>query len=378
MFQALVGKRDRCDAGSDRHVTGQTLSELGALLRQHHIDVVSTPGALEIAAPDDSGFPISVVITDRTTADVWFGGLHVEIDDATRLFEVVCGCTSGDLRLKVECVGGDAVNWALEKTTPEAGGGRRVFYENGYLKLSALLWRLRKTTHYRVNRLLPTQGRHWSAMACVGVAAMILLGSAAGIAPARADYGSTANTRELDQAARLADDHMRRGIALGRAQKHDQAVAAFREATRLAPQSNDAWLNLGVAHARSQQDDLAVAAYDRALAITKDAKTYSHRGFARWRLKSYDSALIDFETALMIDPHLVTASAGKALALLALDRPADALRSCDDAVAGGMRDPKIYLARATAHRSLGQHTLAADDMRQAEALTRAAQVRSVD
>ena len=60
------------------------------------------------------------------------------------------------------------------------------------------------------------------------------------------------------------------GSALLEAGRYDEAIAALRRATELAPNYTAGWYNLGLAYARSMRPEQAIAPLERALSKTPE------------------------------------------------------------------------------------------------------------
>jgi len=103
-----------------------------------------------------------------------------------------------------------------------------------------------------------------------------------------------------DRAATLVN----RGINLSRSEKHDLALADYRQAIELMPDLAEAYLNRGNTYIFRSQFRLALADYDRALELgTKEPyAAYYNRGLAYEALKDLKSAYKDFLHAQELRP----------------------------------------------------------------------------
>ncbi|NJQ97091.1 MAG: tetratricopeptide repeat protein, partial [Hydrococcus sp. CSU_1_8] len=92
-----------------------------------------------------------------------------------------------------------------------------------------------------------------------------------------------------------------KGIALSNQKKYSEAVAAFRQVTRLEPSYYPAWDWLGQSLWEFKKYPEALAAYDRAITIEpKDVKLHFHRGATLHLLQRYREAIVALDEAIKL------------------------------------------------------------------------------
>ena len=85
---------------------------------------------------------------------------------------------------------------------------------------------------------------------------------------------------------------------------YDKAIAAYNEATRIAPNGPGGYLLRGLAWAAKEEHDRAIADYTEAIRLDpKDAFVYFNRGHVWSDKKEYDKAIADFTEAIRLDPE---------------------------------------------------------------------------
>jgi tetratricopeptide (TPR) repeat protein len=90
-----------------------------------------------------------------------------------------------------------------------------------------------------------------------------------------------------------ADDLIAHGKALVAKNQYAEAMPFFERATRLAPNSFDAWFSLGYVCNMLGRSEEALMAYERALALDPtNAAARNNKGNALWGLKRYGEALV--------------------------------------------------------------------------------------
>ncbi|MBN1671450.1 MAG: tetratricopeptide repeat protein [Kiritimatiellae bacterium] len=124
------------------------------------------------------------------------------------------------------------------------------------------------------------------------------------------------------------------GISLFRAGKTDQAIARYRQALAIEPNAYLALCNLGDALAAAGKPAEAAGHYRRALEIYANLPE-AHAGLGRLLAAQGDAeqALRHFSEAIALQPRGAAATyAGAGAALLALDRPAEAIAVLSTAI----------------------------------------------
>ena len=129
------------------------------------------------------------------------------------------------------------------------------------------------------------------------------------------------------QPSESVDDLLTQGRALTAQKRWAEALPFFERATDRAPSNAFAWFCKGNALYDLQRNEEALVAYDHALALgpaLTDAFVWNNKGNALNALQRNEEALVAYDHALALDPTLAAAWYGKAIALRALGRVAEA------------------------------------------------------
>ena len=93
--------------------------------------------------------------------------------------------------------------------------------------------------------------------------------------------------------------------------KYESAIADFDYAIKLDSAFTVAYRNRAKAHWRGGELQIALADYDTALKSTEDAATLTERGLLYLELKKYNRAIVDFDSALQLNPQDKAAASAK-------------------------------------------------------------------
>ena len=129
----------------------------------------------------------------------------------------------------------------------------------------------------------------------------------AGVALRNGDTAAalTALDRARPVAPTWGEWHRLRAVALVADERMDEAIAAFKEALRLAPLDERAHLALADSFSRQQRYDEADAALQSAIAaLPTSPKLHHARALVLQRQGLYPEALAEFDTALSLEPSL--------------------------------------------------------------------------
>src|SRR5690242_18607860 len=123
---------------------------------------------------------------------------------------------------------------------------------------------------------------------------------------------------------------IKKGIELGRIERHEEALVHYDQALKLIPKYPYVWLCKGVALDALKRHEDALAAYDRALALSPYyEEAWRRKSFALSELKRYDEALIALEKILDINPRYPSIWTYLGNAYWLLQRYDDALAAYD-------------------------------------------------
>ena len=161
--------------------------------------------------------------------------------------------------------------------------------------------------------------------------------------------------RAVRMEPRNAHAHVQLGFVLAGLHRYDEAVAALQRARKLGEDDN--WLEFGLAYhlARAGRIDEALEA-GRA-AVTRVPDGFHQRmalGFAELYAGRYAKAAADFERAERVFSHYEVLKAGWGDALIALDRPLEALAKYEDAIFENKRLGEAWRGMGVALTRLGR------------------------
>lgn len=157
-----------------------------------------------------------------------------------------------------------------------------------------------------------------------------------------------------------------RGRAYALRRSFAQASRDFSSAIRLDPHDDEPY-GLRAACARHVGDfpesaRTAIEDYSRALAIAPGrAVYYLHRAEHYWSCDENDSALLDCDMALTLDPTLDAALGMRGAVAAALGRHDQAIEDCGKAIASGIVAASVHLTRAESLVELERFEEALDD-----------------
>ena len=156
------------------------------------------------------------------------------------------------------------------------------------------------------------------------------------------------------------------GIAYGKLDHHDDAIAAYREAVRINPELAEAWNNLGVAYSNINRYDDAVAALREALRINpEDADAWNNLGNTYNDLGRHDDAIAALREALRINPELAEAWNNLGVTYSNIDHYDDAIAAFREAVRINPEDAESWNNLGLAYGKLDRYDDAIAALREA-------------
>lgn len=118
-----------------------------------------------------------------------------------------------------------------------------------------------------------------------------------------------------------ADTQYSLGLTLGKLNRTDEEVLAYRRAITIKPDHANALERLGAAYFKQKRYSEAAQAYEQLKTYKPDAKTYNALGESFLELNKADDALQAFNSALGFDPEFEKARYNLGRAYLKLDNP---------------------------------------------------------
>jgi Flp pilus assembly protein TadD len=112
-----------------------------------------------------------------------------------------------------------------------------------------------------------------------------------------------------------AAQYHEQGVALSREGRFEEALSAFKRATKLSPDYGKAYYNMGVVYYELGDDEEAIEAYEKAIEIDpNDAAARMNLGNSFLRQGHLASAISELETVVRIEPTYGLAHHNLALA----------------------------------------------------------------
>lgn len=172
---------------------------------------------------------------------------------------------------------------------------------------------------------------------------------------------------ELDPG--YANAFCNRGAVLEKLQRLDEALASFDRAVELNPGDVLAYYNRGSVLKAQQRLDEALASYDQAIALRSDyAEAFINRGHVLNELQRYAEAVSSYDKAIELNPTFAEAFQGRGLSLARLRRFEAALSSYDRAIEINPTYVEALQGRGASLASLDRLEAAVDSYNQALAL----------
>jgi tetratricopeptide (TPR) repeat protein len=138
----------------------------------------------------------------------------------------------------------------------------------------------------------------------------------------------------------------RRGDALARENRLEEALACYDRALAVDPGHAEALNNRGMALHRLKRLDEALLSFDRMLVLNRHiAEIHFNRGAVLQELNRLTEALSSYDLMLTLKPDFVPALNNRALVLWHMQRYDAALASCDRALAVKPDDPSALRNR---------------------------------
>jgi len=124
-----------------------------------------------------------------------------------------------------------------------------------------------------------------------------------------------------------------RGVTLKELKRFEEALASFDRALKVRPDYAEALSNRGRTLHELKRFEEALASYDHALTVRADhAETLVNRGVTLYELKRFEEALASYECALKVRPDFAEALSNRGNTLKELKRFEEALASYDRAL----------------------------------------------
>ena len=134
-------------------------------------------------------------------------------------------------------------------------------------------------------------------------------------------------------------------------QDYSGAIMYYDKALDEAPNFVSALINRGHTKSTLGMNESAINDFNKAIILNNTiSQAYNNRALAKIRLKLFTSALQDCDTAITLDPN--TGHVNKCLALIGLEKFSEVIENVDKAVGLGENDVTLYLVRGIAKISV--------------------------
>lgn len=116
------------------------------------------------------------------------------------------------------------------------------------------------------------------------------------------DLPAASSAAPLPKGAQAAEDAFRRGTALGKAGKYQQAIRAYSESIELVPAYTSAYLFRGLTHRELGDFEAAIRDLNKVVSLDPSADSYRTRADSYARHGDLDKAIADYNKVLELDP----------------------------------------------------------------------------
>lgn len=193
--------------------------------------------------------------------------------------------------------------------------------------------------------------------------------SSPGVSPAHQIFGGAPPASRLPAQVRRARKLHAQGVAEAKANRWKQALQAFREAARLAPEEPGFNYCKGVALCRFDRFDEAIAAFKEELRVVPDhAPALAEIGTCLARTGRRREGIPYLQDGLRLRPAMPLAQYSLGLALLTENRRAEAIEALSHAIRLDGAYADAYRTRGLAFAMDGQFERSVDDLHVAAAL----------
>lgn len=153
----------------------------------------------------------------------------------------------------------------------------------------------------------------------------------------------------------LAQAYVNRGSLYSKLQQYQQALDNINHALDINPNFDGAYYNRGVIYYELQQSQQALSDFNRAIALNPTfALAYNNRGNLYRERQQHQQALADFDRAIQLDPELALAYNNRGIAYRELQQPLQALADYNRAIELAPQDATTYVNRGLTYIMLLQ------------------------
>ena len=160
------------------------------------------------------------------------------------------------------------------------------------------------------------------------------------------------------------------GVILKELERYEDSLKSFDKSIELGNESSDVFYLKAGSYKEQKNYKASLEELNKAILHSKkdNYRLYSFRGSIKWDLDDFEGALIDFNTALKIDPTCHVAHSNKCEVLEILNNLEEALLSCNEAIKLKPDYPNSYQNKARIHKKQNHYDLALQDAQKAKEL----------
>ncbi|MBI5203982.1 MAG: tetratricopeptide repeat protein [Nitrospirae bacterium] len=164
-----------------------------------------------------------------------------------------------------------------------------------------------------------------------------------------------------------ATDWFKKGLTLGKAGNHQEALNAFNKAIELNPQDTATHYNRGTAYSNLGNYQQAINDFNKAIGLNpQDAEAYNNRGVAYSNLGNYQQAINDLTKVIELNPQYdAKAYNNRGFAYAKLENYQKAIKDFNKTIELNPQDAEAYYNRGVAYGMLGNHQQAIKDFNKA-------------
>ena len=153
-----------------------------------------------------------------------------------------------------------------------------------------------------------------------------------------------------------SSDYRERALHALSENRHEDAIADFDTAIKLAPKNSELYRRRGEAKNEMEQYEDAIADFDTAIEMdSNDLLAYYRRGKTKYDLEQYHKAITDFDTAIEIDSRAAAIYYWRGRAKFQLYEYEDAITDFDTAIEIDSQVSSIYYWRGRAKFQLYEY-----------------------
>lgn len=157
---------------------------------------------------------------------------------------------------------------------------------------------------------------------------------------------------------KLLYGHLSAGNAYMEEGKLDDAISAYQQALKIAPNNLNAHMNLGIAYQKKELWDQAIAEYEKTIQLAPDlTAAHNNLGLTYWKKGQHKEAIAELEKTLSLEPDKADGHANLGLVYLSQGTLSEAIAELEKAleIAPDMEMARKNLAIAHVNLAIGHY-----------------------